>query len=558
MVVTNADRDSYDYRDLVPVRRALISVSDKSGLLELAQGLAAAGVEIVSTGSTAAQIRDAGYSVTDVASVTGFAEALDGRVKTLHPAIHAGLLADLRLADHRQQLISLGYGGFELVVVNLYPFAQTVQSGADEFDVIENIDIGGPAMVRASAKNHANVAIVTDPAQYDSVLAAVNAGGTDLALRRKLATEAFVHTTNYDGEVANWMLERSETDWAAPEGASDSAAESVDYAESEVDLIFAPAPENSLGYQVTGVRHAVLRYGENSHQRAALFTDLDSTGLAQAEQLGGKEMSYNNFVDADAALRAAYDHQTPAVAIVKHTNPCGIAVAYSEDTDIAEAHAAAHDCDPLSAFGGVIAVNRTVTVKMAARVAEIFTEVLVAPDFEPAALEILQTKKNLRLLRLPESFVQAATEIRHISGGFLVQDSDRSFASNESWQLVTECAADSATLSDLAFAQIACRAVKSNAILLAAGGASVGIGMGQVNRVDSARLAVQRAGARAHGSVAASDAFFPFADGFNVLAEAGVKAVVQPGGSVRDDEVIAAANAAGVAMYFTGQRHFAH
>ena len=552
MAVQSHDPSLYEHRDLIPVRRALISVSDKSRLLDLAAALAKAGIEIVSTGSTAATIRDAGHSVTDVSEVTGFAEALDGRVKTLHPAVHSGLLADLRLASHRSQLEDLGFAPFELVVVNLYPFEQTVAAGKPAADVIENVDIGGPAMVRATAKNHANAAIVVSPARYDEVISAIGAGGTTLELRRSLATEAFVHTAQYDAAVANWFLDQEDRAWG--EAPVDEDAE----ADESVDAIFEQA-EAYVGYEMFGLRESVLRYGENSHQRAALFTESEGSGIAQATQLHGKEMSYNNYVDADAALRAAYDHERPAVAIIKHANPCGIAVAPEGSADpIAAAHKLAHACDPVSAFGGVIAANRVVTAGMAATVAEIFTEVIVAPGFEPEAIETLTKKKNVRLLVLPADFAQNPVELRQVSGGFLLQDADRSFAPASSWTLAAGEAADEATLAELEFAWRSCRAVKSNAILLTRDGASVGVGMGQVNRVDSCRLAVTRAGDRAVGAVAASDAFFPFADGLEVLLEAGVRAVVQPGGSVRDEEVVAAANAAGATMYFTGERHFFH
>lgn len=526
------DPSLYRQRDRVAIKRALISVSDKTGLLDLARALVAAGAEIVSTGSTASTIRDAGFDVTDVSAVTGFPESLDGRVKTLHPAVHAGILADLRLESHEQQLADLGIANFELVVVNLYPFRETVASGAPESDVIEQIDIGGPALVRASAKNHANVAIVVEPERYAEVIAELEDGGTTLDTRRALAAEAFTHTASYDAAVSAWFLR---------------------------DEMFPPA------YTVSASRAQTLRYGENSHQRAALYLQQGGHGIAQAQLLGGKEMSYNNYVDADAAVRAAYDFINPAVAIIKHANPCGIAVARDKSIDqIASAHHLAHACDPVSAFGGVIAANRTVTLKMAEQVSEVFTEVLVAPDFDADALQLLKEKKNLRLLRLPVDFSRDPREIRQISGGYLVQDTDLFDSSAElgklitDWKLVAGNSADAETLVDLEFAWKACRSVKSNAILLAKGGASVGVGMGQVNRVDSCHLAVNRAGARAAGSVAASDAFFPFADGLEVLLAAGVKAVVQPGGSVRDEEVIAAATKAGVTMYFTGERHFFH
>jgi len=552
MAVQSHDPSLYEHRDLIPVRRALISVSDKTRLLELAEALAEAGVEIVSTGSTAATIRDAGHAVTDVSEVTGFAEALDGRVKTLHPAVHSGLLADLRLASHREQLAELGFAPFELVVVNLYPFEQTVAAGKPAADVVENVDIGGPAMVRATAKNHANAAIVVSPERYDDVIEAVREGGTTLELRRSLATEAFVHTAQYDAAVANWFLEQEDRGW------SEASVEDPSADDESLDGLFENA-DAYVGYELFGLREAVLRYGENSHQRAALFTENDGSGIAQATQLHGKEMSYNNYVDADAALRAAYDHERPAVAIIKHANPCGIAVAPEGAADpIAAAHELAHACDPVSAFGGVIAANRTVTKSMAETVSGIFTEVIVAPGFEPEALAILTQKKNVRLLVLPEGFAQNPVELRQVSGGFLLQDADRSFTPAAEWELATGEPADAETLAELEFAWRACRAVKSNAIILTQGGASVGVGMGQVNRVDSCRLAVERAGERAAGSVAASDAFFPFADGLQVLLDAGVRAIVQPGGSVRDPEVVEAAKAAGATMYFTHERHFFH
>lgn len=552
MSVHAADPSLYRHRDVVPVRRALISVSDKSGLLELAGALADAGVELVSTGSTAQTIRDAGYAVTDVSSVTGFPESLDGRVKTLHPAVHAGLLADLRLESHEQQLADLGIAPFELVVVNLYPFVETVASGADSATVVENVDIGGPAMVRASAKNHPNVAIVVSPSSYAEVVEAVRAGGTTLELRQRLAAQAFAHTASYDAAVASYFA----TDVVAP----DTAAVADQAAAPTVagDLATPGSFDETL--RIEAGLTATLRYGENAHQAAALYTTSGGAGIAQATQLHGKEMSYNNYVDADAAVRAAYDFDTPAVAIIKHANPCGIATAPADAVDpIASAHAAAHACDPLSAFGGVIAANRPVTKQMAETVRDIFTEVVVAPAFDPEALEILSQKKNIRLLTLPADFALATRELKQVSGGFLVQDADRFTAFDQStWTLVSGEPADDATLADLAFAWKASRAVKSNAILLADQGASVGVGMGQVNRVDSCHLAVDRAGDRARGSVAASDAFFPFADGLQVLLDAGVRAVAQPGGSVRDDEVVAAAQAAGVTMYFTGERHFFH
>jgi phosphoribosylaminoimidazolecarboxamide formyltransferase/IMP cyclohydrolase len=528
------DPARYRPRDVVPVRRALVSVSDKTDLLPLAQALADAGVQIVSTGGSASLLRDAGLAVQDVSEVTGFPESLDGRVKTLHPGVHAGLLADLRLEDHETQLDALGIQPFELVVVNLYPFVETVASGAESDAVVEQIDIGGPAMVRASAKNFANVAIVVSPASYPAIIEAVRQGGTSLAQRRDLAARAFAHTAEYDRAVATWFAEET--------------------------LVGEDLPRHLT---IRAERLTTLRYGENSHQRAAIYTRVGGQGIAQAEQLQGKEMSYNNYVDADAALRAAFDMVKPAVAIIKHANPCGIAIGAPNALDpIASAHLRAHECDPVSAFGGVIAANRTVTLKMAENLRDIFTEVIVAPDFEPEALEVFRLKKNLRVLRLPADWQQEKMDVRLVSGGLLLQDADRFPAEIESlvdgWELVTgEMPTDDAK-SNLAFAWKACRAVKSNAIVLAQASATVGIGMGQVNRVDSCRLAVERAGDRAAGSVAASDAFFPFADGPQVLLDAGIRTIIQPGGSVRDGEVIEAARQAGATMFFTGERHFFH
>jgi phosphoribosylaminoimidazolecarboxamide formyltransferase/IMP cyclohydrolase len=513
----------------------LISVYDKTGLEELGIGLAEAGVEIVSTGSTAARLRAADIPVTPVEDVTGFPEIMEGRVKTLHPSVHAGLLADQNNPEHVARIRELGIAPFDLVVVNLYPFQDTVASGASEADCIEKIDIGGPAMVRASAKNHGSVAVVVDPGSYDATLEAVRDGGFTLEQRKRLAGLAFQHTAAYDAAVASWF--------AAAYAPDEETAES--------------GWPGFIG--VAYSREDVLRYGENPHQKAALYTvaGAPGTGLAGAEQLHGKAMSYNNYVDADAALRAAHDFDEPCVAIIKHANPCGIAIG----ADNAEAHRRAHACDPVSAFGGVIATNRPVGEELAGQIAEIFTEVVVAPAFEPAAVEVLSRKKNIRLLVADGSGSRAGVEHRQVSGGLLVQSRDAIDAPGDdpsTWTLATGEAADEATLADLAFAWKAVRAVKSNAILLASAGATVGVGMGQVNRVDSARLAVTRAGDRVAGSVAASDAFFPFPDGLEILTDAGVRAVVQPGGSVRDEEVVAAAKAAGVTMYLTGTRHFFH
>ncbi len=519
----------------IPIRRALVSVYDKSGLDDLARALHEAGVALVSTGGSAALIEGLGLPVTKVEDLTGFPECLDGRVKTLHPRVHAGILADRRLDTHVQQLRDLEIEPFDLVVSNLYPFTQTVASGASPDECVEQIDIGGPSMVRAAAKNHPSVAIVTSPSRYADVVAAVAAGGFTLGERQRLAAEAFAHTAAYDVAVARWMSE-----WMAQELAADPETWWPDFAGLTLD------------------RAAVLRYGENPHQKAALYVAADAgESLATAEQLHGKEMSYNNYVDADAALRAANEQgDVPTVAIIKHANPCGIATG----ADVAEAHQRAHACDPVSAFGGVIAVNRPVSVALAEQVAEIFTEVIVAPAYEDGAVEVLQAKKNIRILRT-EGHGGVGLEMRQICGGALVQLADTIEADGDDptrWTLATGQPASDAVLADLAFAWRACRSVKSNAILLAKDGASVGIGMGQVNRVDSCRLAVDRAGERAAGSVAASDAFFPFEDGPQLLIDAGVAAIVQPGGSVRDELTIAACEAAGVTMYFTGTRHFAH
>ena len=570
--------------DRVPVRRALISVYDKTGLLPLAHALADAGVEIVSTGSTAATIAAAGLAVTPVEEVTGFPECLEGRVKTLHPAVHAGILADRRKPDHLDQLATLGVTPIDLVVVNLYPFTDTVASGAPFDACVEQIDIGGPTMVRAAAKNHPAVAVVTSPDRYEDVAAAVREGGFTLAGRRRLAAEAFAHTAAYDAAVSTWMAAQIE---------AGDVAHATDSAEVEASGPAAPPAYVGVGYE----RLASLRYGENPHQRAAVYRIAGASGgVAGARQLHGKAMSYNNYTDTDAAVRAAYDHgQAVTVAVVKHANPCGIAV--SAAGDVAEAHRKAHACDPVSAYGGVIATNTVVTAEMARQIKPIFTEVVAAPAFDDEAVEILSTKKNLRLL-LVEAPQREGYEIKQVSGGAVIQERDVLDAAGDApstWTLAAGPAADDALLADLVFAWRSVRAVRSNAVLLAHDGATVGVGMGQVNRVDSCKLAVERANTlgarstgdaaldgsqqekgavgradaadvlagaaapqRARGAVAASDAFFPFADGLQVLIDAGVRAVVQPGGSIRDQEVIDAAQAAGVTMYLTGTRHFSH
>ncbi|MGH3414703.1 MAG: bifunctional phosphoribosylaminoimidazolecarboxamide formyltransferase/IMP cyclohydrolase [Marmoricola sp.] len=521
----------------IPIKRALVSVYDKTGLADLARTLHEADVELVSTGGSAALIEKEGVPVTKVEDLTGFPECLDGRVKTLHPKVHAAILADRRQDSHVRQLADLGVEPFDLVVSNLYPFRQTVDSGASVDECVEQIDIGGPSMVRAAAKNHPSVAIITSPERYEDVLRAVKGGGFTLEQRQQLAAQAFAHTASYDVAVASWMGSvLSDTSDTAPGSGAGFPAWA------------------GIGYE----RAAVLRYGENPHQRAALYRNPDASDtLASAEQLHGKEMSYNNYTDTDAALRAAHGHgDRPTVAVIKHANPCGIAVG----ADVAEAHRKAHACDPLSAFGGVIAVNGTVSVEMAKQVAEIFTEVIVAPAYEDGAVEVLQGKKNIRILRTG-GFGTGRVEYHQICGGALLQTSDLLDAPGDdptTWTLACGEAADEQTLADLEFAWRACRSVKSNAILLAADGASVGVGMGQVNRVDSCKLAVERAGDRAAGSVAASDAFFPFPDGPQVLIDAGIKAIVQPGGSKRDDLTVEACKAAGITLYLTGTRHFFH
>ena len=514
-----------------PIRRALVSVYDKTGLEELGTTLAAAGVEVVSTGSTAARLRDAGVDVVPVEELTGFPECLDGRVKTLHPKVHAGILADLRLESHQKQLAELGVEPFDLVIVNLYPFVQTVLSGATPDECVEQIDIGGPSMVRAAAKNHPSVAVVVDPSEYASVIAAVRGGGFTLDERKALAAKAFQHTASYDIAVASWM-----------------------------SSVYSPTDDGSGFPDWVGAsyeRSDVLRYGENPHQRAALYVNPQvGDSLARAEQLHGPAMSYNNYVDIDAALRAANDFSAPCVAIIKHANPCGIAVG----ADIAEAHRKAHECDPVSAYGGVIAANRPVTKALAEQLAGVLTEVICAPDFDTDALELFRSKNKLRVLKTG-GHGGRGLDLRQICGGMLLQTTDSIDAPGDdpsAWTLQAGSAADAAMLADLEFAWRACRSVKSNAILLATDSATVGIGMGQVNRVDSCRLAVQRAADRARGSVAASDAFFPFDDGPRVLIDAGVRAIVEPGGSVRDDDTIAACREAGVTLYFTGTRHFFH
>ena len=508
-----------------PIRRALVSVYDKDRLLEIGQVLSAAGVEILSTGSTAKNLADAGIAVTEVSSYTGFPEIMGGRVKTLHPRVHGGILADQNNPEHLAAIAELDIAPFDLVIINLYPFAATIASGANFEECIEQIDIGGPSMLRGAAKNHGSVAVICQTSQYDQLLDAIAAGGFTEAERRQLALEVFRTTAEYDLAIATWL------------GQSDG---------------------NELPEWFGRIWHRQdsLRYGENPHQAAAIYLG-GPAGIVGARQLHGKEMSFNNYTDAEAAWRAVLDHRDPAVAIMKHANPCGVAVC---ELGVAVAYQHAHECDPVSAFGGVVAANRKVDLAMAEPLSKIFTEVLIAPDYDADALELLMKKPSIRILKCDVTEINPL-ELRPVSGGVLLQGTDLIDAEGDlpaNWKQVSGQPVDVQTMKDLEFAWRSVRAVKSNAILLAKMTASVGIGMGQVNRVDSARLAVSRAGDRVNGSVAASDAFFPFADGLQILIDAGVTAVVQPGGSVRDEEVIAAAQAAGIAMFFTGTRHFSH
>ncbi len=517
------------------VRRALVSCYDKRDLVDLARGLHDAGVELVSTGSTAGVIGDAGIPVTEVAEVTGFPECLDGRVKTLHPAIHAGVLADRDRDAHREQLDELGVEPFDLVVCNLYPFAETVAAGASAADTVEMIDIGGPTMVRAAAKNHAHVAVVVDPDDYGDLLDELGEhDGVTAATRHRLATKAFAHTASYDAAVAAWF---------------------------QRDEVF---PEQ-LGPVYRRLQS--LRYGENPHQRAAYYADASGPawGLASAVQHHGKELSYNNILDTDAAWGMAREFTEPCVAIIKHTNPAGLALA----DELEEAYELALEGDPVSAFGGIVAANRPIDAATAERITAKFTEVVIAPGFDGDALEVLRTKKNLRVLEVtrpevgvvradPERDAAPPITLRSVQGGLLVQDADVEAEPVDEWKVVTAAQPDEATMADLRFAWRVCKHVKSNAIVLARADQLVGAGAGQMSRVDAVQLAVEKSRGRADGSVLASDAFFPFRDGPDAAADAGVRAIVQPGGSVRDDEVIAAADERGIAMVLTGRRHFRH
>ncbi|MGF1619503.1 MAG: bifunctional phosphoribosylaminoimidazolecarboxamide formyltransferase/IMP cyclohydrolase [Rhodomicrobiaceae bacterium] len=526
------------------IRRALISVSDKTGITDFVGKLAEQGVELVSTGGTAKALRDAGLAVRDVSELTGFPEIMDGRVKTLHPGVHGGLLGVRDNAGHMAAMETHGIGGIDLVAINLYPFEETIARGAEFAEAIENIDIGGPAMIRAAAKNHDWVAVVTDPADYDAVLAEMQASGgaTSRELRRRLAGKAYARTATYDAAISNWFAgQNGET-----------------------------APRHRT---LPGELRQTLRYGENPHQSAAFYVSAANgqlrPGVATARQLQGKELSYNNLNDTDAAyeLVAEFAADTSAaVAIIKHANPCGVAIGET----LADAYRKAMTCDPVSAFGGIVALNRTLDAEAASAIAEIFTEVIIAPDATPEAQEILSRKKNLRLLvagGLPDPRAGGVT-LRTVAGGFLVQSRDNASPDQAALKVATERAPTAQEIEDLTFAFRVCKHVKSNAIVFAKDGATTGIGAGQMSRVDSARIASWKGQAAAEaaglpesltkGSVAASDAFFPFADGLLALADAGATAIIQPGGSMRDDEVIAAANERGLAMVLTGIRHFRH
>jgi phosphoribosylaminoimidazolecarboxamide formyltransferase/IMP cyclohydrolase len=520
--------------DRIPIQRALVSVSDKTGLEQLARGLVAAGVEIFSTGGTRAFLLKLGIDARDVARYTGFPEMMEGRVKTLHPKVFGGILCRRDHAEDMQSVAEHEIATFDLVVVNLYPFEQTIaRPGVTRAEAIENIDIGGPSLVRAAAKNHAFIAIATSPDQYGELLEALVAGGTTLELRQRLAGAAYAATAAYDAAISGWFARMLDP------------------------TAFPPALSIALS------KHADLRYGENSHQRAAVYLDRSaaSVSLVKARQLNGKELSYNNLLDLDNALAIVRSFTQPAASVIKHNNPCGAAVG----GDLAEAARQALDGDPQSAFGGVLAFNRVVDAATAELLAApgLFIEAIVAPDFEPAALQILTTrpkwKANVRLLAVgPLDSPPAAINYRHIEGGMLVQEADVLADPEAEWKVVTHKPPPAELMPDLRFGWAIVRHVKSNAIVLAKGGALVGCGAGQMSRVDSVQIAIAKAGPRAAGSILASDAFFPFADSIAKAAAAGVAGIIQPGGSVRDDEVIASCNEHGIAMIFTGRRHFKH
>ena len=525
--------------DVTPVRTALLSCFDKTGIAELGAALAAHGVRLVSTGSTAGVLREAGLEVVEVADLTGFPECLGGRVKTLHPRVHAGILADRTDPGHVDELAALGVDPIDLVVVNLYPFARTVASGAADAEVVEMIDVGGPTMLRAAAKNHGSVGVVVDPADHARVLADLAAhGGLTAALRRDLAATAFRHTATYDAAIATWFAAR----------AGDGVGRDAGGVRGD------DAPPAFLGLPLE--RTAALRYGENPHQRAGLYRIPGAPpGVAGARQLGGKELSFNNLLDTHAAWSLVAELDAPAVAIIKHTNPAGLATAAT----LVEAHRRALEGDPVSAFGGIVACNRPVDGATARAIVEVFTEVVVAPGFDAEAREVLAAKQNLRVLEHADAGrPRVSWQLRSIDGGVLVQSTDAEPEPWEDWRTADGAPIDPALEQDLRLAWLAAKHASSNAIVLAHAGQVVGVGAGQMSRVDSVRLAVERADGRQRGGVAASDAFFPFRDGLDALAAAGIVAVVQPGGSVRDDEVAAAAAEHGMTLVLTGRRHFRH
>jgi phosphoribosylaminoimidazolecarboxamide formyltransferase / IMP cyclohydrolase len=522
--------------DIVPIRRALMSVSDKTGLVSFAQALAERGVEILSTGGSAKTLREAGVPVKEVSDHTGFPEIMDGRVKTLVPQIHGGILGRRDAPEHMDQMRIHNIAPIDLVVVNLYPFEATVAAGASHDECVENIDIGGPALIRAAAKNYDFVVVLTEPDQYADVLSEIDdSGGTSRLFRRRLAGEAYARTAAYDAAIASWFARRHEIEFPAR-------------------------------LTIAGSLKQTLRYGENPHQSAAFYISGERPGVATAAQVQGKELSYNNLNDTDAAFECVAEFEAPTIAIIKHANPCGVASA----ARLADAWDAAFRCDPVSPYGGIVAVNRTLDAAAAEKIAAIFTEVIIAPDADDAARAVVSRKKNLRLLLtggMPDPAAAGLT-FRSVSGGFLAQTRDAGQVGVEDVKVVTKCRPTAAEMTDLLFAFRVCKHVKSNAIVYAKDGATVGIGCGQPNRVDSARIAAWKAEEAAkaaglpepltRGSVVASDAFFPFADGLEAAVAAGATAVIQPGGSIRDSEVIAAADKAGIAMVFTGMRHFRH
>ena len=515
--------------DRVPLKTALISVSDKTGLLDLAKSLSASGVKLLSTGGSAKAMRDAGLPVTDVSDHTGFPEIMDGRVKTLHPKIHGGLLGRRDDPEHRDAMKTHAIEGIDLLIVNLYPFRETVAKGADAETCIENIDIGGPALIRAAAKNHAFVAVVTDPADYAGIADALQNGGTTLDQRQRLAGKAYAATASYDAAISGWFA-------------------------TQQDEVF---PQTLT---LSATRNDVLRYGENPHQLAAVYADgSNRPGVVTAKKLQGKELSYNNLNDTDAAFELVAEFDAPTVAIIKHANPCGVA----SGSDMIEAYQRALSCDPVSAFGGIIALNRTLDEQTAAEIVKIFSEVIIAPDVTEGALKLLSAKDKVRVLTtggLPVPTTPRMT-VKSLAGGWLLQTADTGHITEDHLEVVTEREPTPEELKDLLFAFRVCKHVKSNAIVFAKNQATVGVGAGQMSRIDSTRIAAWKANEAKQpiiGSVVASDAFFPFPDGLLAAADAGATAVIQPGGSIKDKDVIKAANDRGLAMVMTGMRHFRH